>query len=144
MLKFAAAQTCRKKKTDHIPFLWLAYNEDLLIFPIIEHPYLRRVLIEHLDIPAGVRQIIMFAQPAAEAFQGGKMCVGRPVGIFFKDVLDITFYVFGFEIVTANRGKDGKSFYDHLVMNLCARLIATIITEPSDDCFCEEHPCSPL
>lgn len=131
LLKFAAAQTRMKEKADHVPFLWLADSEDHLVFLVIEHPHLRRVLIEHLDLQTGVRQIVMFGQPAAEAFQGGQMCIGRSVDIFFQDMLDIVFDVYGLEIGGINRGKSGKSFDDHSVMDLCARFVTLIITEPS-------------
>ncbi|MBA7631128.1 hypothetical protein ES703_38655 [subsurface metagenome] len=143
-LKFAAAQTRMSQKADHVPFLGLAHGEDLLIFLVIEHPHLRRVLIEHLDFQAGIRQIVMFGQPAAEAFQGSKMCVGGSVDIFFQNMLDVMFDVSGLEVGGINRGKGDKSLNDHFVMDLCARFVTPIITEPSGGCLREEHPCPPL
>ena len=144
LLKFTAAQTRMKEKTDHIPFLGLAHSEDLLVFSVIEHPHFWRVLIEHLDLQAGIRQIVMFGQPAAEAFQGGKMGIGCSVDIFFQNMLNVTFDVLGLEIGGINRGKDGKSSDDHSVVDLCARFVTPVITEPSDGCLREEHPCPPL
>ncbi len=144
LLKFVAAQTRMKEKTDHIPFIGLAHSEDLLVFPVIEHPHLRRVLIEHLNFQAGIWQIVIFGQPAAEAFQGGKMCVGGSVDIFFQNMLDITFDVLGLEVGGINRGKGDKSFDDHFIMDLCARFMTPIIAEPSGGCLLEEHPCPPL
>ena len=132
LLKFAAAQTRMGQKKDHVPFFWFANAEDLLVFLVIEHPHLRRVLIEHLDFQACVRQIVMFGQPAAEAFQGGEMCVGRSVDIFFQDVVDVTIDMFGLEVGGINRGKFSEPSDNHFVMDLCARFVTSIITEPFD------------
>jgi len=132
MLEFAASQACVGQKEDYVPLLWFADSEDLLVFFVIEHPHLRRVLVEHLDIKAWVRQVVIFGQPAAAAFQGGQMCVGRSVDIIFQDMLDIMFDVFGFEISDIDRGKFSEPFDDHAVMDLCAEFVTPVIAEPSD------------
>ena len=70
MLKFAAAQTRMSQKTDHVLFIWFADSEDLLVFLVVEHPHFWRVLIEHLDLQAGIRQDVMFGHVSAETFDG--------------------------------------------------------------------------
>ncbi len=132
------------EEADRIPFFRLADSKDLLIFPVIEHSHFRRVLIEHLNILAWIGNIVMFGQPAAEAFQGGKMGVGGSVDVFFQDMLDVAIDVFGLEVGGVNRCKGDKSFDDHFVMDLRARCVTPIITEPSCDCLIEWHPCPPL
>ena len=135
--EFAAAQTGMSQKTDHIPFFWFADSEDLLVFQVIDYSHFRRVLIEHLDIEAWVWQLVMFGQPAAKAFQGSEVSVGCSVDIFLQNVVDVTIDVFGLEIGGINRGKGSKSFDDHFVMNLCARLITMNITKPPGGCLLE-------
>lgn len=93
--KFAAAQASMSDEAYYIPFLRFADSEDLLVFLVIEHPHFRRVLIEHLDFEAGIGHIVMFGQPAAEAFQDRKVGIGCSVDVFFQDVLDIMLDVFG-------------------------------------------------
>lgn len=73
LLKFAASQASMGQELDHVQFLRLADSKDLLIFLVIEYPHFWWVLMEHLDLQAGIRQIIMFGQPAAETFQGSKV-----------------------------------------------------------------------
>jgi len=133
-----------EKEKYYVPFLWIANAEDLLVFLVIEHPHLRRVLIEHLNLQAGIRQIVMFGQPAAETFQGRKMCIGRPVDIFFQNMLEVALDVYGLEVGDVSRGKFGEPSDNHSVMDLCAKFVTPIITEPSDGCLREEHPCPPL
>ena len=123
MPKFAGTQTRIKEKADHVPFFWFADRDDHLVFLVIEHPHLRRVLIEHLDLQAGVRHIVMCGQPAAETFQGSKMCITRPVDPFLQKVVDVTVDVFGLDVGGINRGKGRKSADDHSVMVLCTRFI---------------------
>ena len=144
LLKFAAAQTRMKEKKDHIPFIWFAHSEDLLIFLVIEHPHFWRVLVKHLDLQTGIWQIVMFSQPAAKAFQGSQMCVGRSVDIFLQNVVDVTVYVFDIEVGDINRGKFGKTTDDHFIMDLCAMFITPDISEPFGGCLREKRPCLQL
>lgn len=68
MPKFTAAQTRMSQKADHVMFRRVADGKDLLVFLVVENPHVRRVLIEQVDLQAGIRHIIMSGQPAAEAF----------------------------------------------------------------------------
>ena len=70
----------------------------------------------------------MFGQPAAEAFQGNKMCIGRSVGKFIlQDAPDVTFDVYGLDIGNVKRGKFGKPANNHSVMDLGAGFVTEII-----------------
>ena len=129
--KFAAAQASVVKKLDHIPFFWFANVEDLLIFLVIEHPHFRRVLIEHLDVLAWIGNIVMFGQPAAEAFQGREVGIGCSVDIFLQNMVDIIIDMFGFEIGGIGWCKFGETSDNHSIVDLCADFITPVITEPS-------------
>lgn len=127
LLKFASAQTGMKKKADHVPFLGLAHGEDLLVFPVVEHPHLRRVLVQRLDLQAGIGQIVIFGKPAAEAFQGHKMCVARTIFVFLQNGVDVNFDMLGLEVGGMNRGKFGKPVDNHFIMDLGARFVTSIV-----------------